>query len=350
MVTVAVAVIVFIASGILSVRMNRRMKNRNTSYHRGAQMAAIDHLVFGSPSSKARGHGRFRFGYRRYAGLVRNVRAQAHKVAIKDAERLLREHRLAVSVAGSAGASAMTGAGLQVPDAIARQVDLSGGIDWPSWVRTEVENLGYGGLDRTPVEADRKARLDKLFADAALGRTRRWLRYESPVEHHSGAVEVIHRVQISTIELLRRHAALVADARGWAPQPPPSPVTDFDHAVRRAAAWLRTYGYFAAEATWEDVVQIRAEGMVAAVVAEPVGYRMSASDLHPLVGAASDQLAVLVVFDTHSLDPLLVAQADDLGVALFTLSTSGEMTAHTRPAVALAARPGGTERVPWPIV
>jgi hypothetical protein len=61
-----------------------------------------------------------------------------------------------------------------------------------------------------------------------------------------------------------------------------------------------------------------------------------------------DRLAVLVLFDSGDIDPLLLARADEHGGAVFTLATSGEMAPQNRPAAALAAREGVTERVPWP--
>src|SRR5687767_7648461 len=55
---------------------------------------------------------------------------------------------------------------------------------------------------------------------------------------------VIQRVQAETLELLRRHAAMVATARGSAPTPPETVVREYGDALERVAAWLRVYGFF----------------------------------------------------------------------------------------------------------
>lgn len=86
---------------------------------------------------------------------------------------------------------------------------------------------------------------------------------------------MIQRVQAETVDLLRRHAVMVATARGSAPTPPETPVPGYDGALERVAAWLRVYGFFDAMAIGgPSVGNIVADGLVVSVVQEPPGYRM----------------------------------------------------------------------------
>lgn len=360
MTTVLAIVLISVLLWLIRRVTNSRVKNQNTPYHRGAQAAALDHLRFGSPAKKAPSRGRFGSGYSKYARSLAEVRGAAHKGALQDAQRLLREQKTAHLLVGPLGhtvspdeigvrsAHASTGTS-GLPESISRQVDVDGGVEWPDWLYSEVSNLGYETPDRKGAEADRQQRLARLFADASTSRVRRWMRYESPIEQESGSLKVVHRVQSSTLEMLRRHATLVMVARGAAPLPPTTSVPEYPQALERTAAWFRVFGFFDATVVNDQVVDIIADGLVVSVVREPPGYRLSADHLNPLLAAASgmDRLG-FVLINGREVDVLVTSRADEQGLALFTLSLAGRLEPVNRAATALSSRDGSTDRVPWP--
>jgi hypothetical protein len=361
MTTVLAIVLASVLLWLIRHVTNARVNNQNTQYHRGAQAAALDHLRFGSPAKKAPSHGRFGSGYAKYATSLAEVRAAAHKGALQDAQRLLREQQTAhllVGPPGNAaspsrvgGRSAHAGAGTSgLPESISRQVDVDGGVEWPDWLYSEVSNLGYETLNRTRAEADRQQRLAGLFADASTSRVRRWMRYESPIEQESASLQVVHRVQSSTLQMLRRHATLVMVARGTAPLPLTTPVPEYPQALERTAAWMRVFGFFDATVVNDQVAEIIADGLVVSVVREPPGYRLTADNLNPLLATASemDRLGVLVLIDGQELDALVTSRVDEYGLALFRLSLAGRLEPVNRAATALSSPDGSTDRIPWP--
>jgi hypothetical protein len=176
------------------------------------------------------------------------------------------------------------------------------------------------------------------------------MRYESPIEQESASLQVVHRVQSSTLQMLRRHATLVMVARGTAPLPLTTPVPEYPQALERTAAWMRVFGFFDATVVNDQVAEIIADGLVVSVVREPPGYRLTADNLNPLLATASemDRLGVLVLIDGQELDALVTSRADEYGLALFRLSLAGRLEPVNRAATALSSPDGSTDRIPWP--
>lgn len=355
---VFVGILIATASvALLTALANRRLMNPNSMVHQGAQAAAVDHLRFGVPAKRAPGRGRFKRGYARYSAYLLEIREAARKASLKDARRLLLEQRDAFSVAGGAGktdgGSSVFGVpgSTGLPESILATVDVDGGAEWPEWAYVEVGNLGYEAPDRKRAVGLRQERLSRLMADAAISPARRWLRYESPVKEHAGALNVVHRVQASTIERLRRHATLVMTAAGSAPLPPSTPVVGFGDAAERAAAWFRLFGFYDALVVDGHGFDVVADGLVVAVVREAPGYRLTPTDLTPLLGAAHglDRLGAMVLIAATEFDSTVVERADEQGLALFTLSLAGDMEPANRAGTALASRTGTSDRLPWPV-
>lgn len=355
MTTLIIVVLIGIASAVLRSAATARIGNPNTQLHQGAQAAALDHLRFGTVSKKPPSRGRFGRGYVKYAECVAELQKAAHKTALKDARRLLNEQQAAYTAAGTpASLHAMNGplgSTPTLPESIIRQINLDGGVAWPDWVYTEVSNLGYEPINKAAADKDNQQRINRLLTDAAISPTRRWLRYESPAPTNDNAHKIVGMVQASTVALLRRHATLVMTARGQAPTPPSTSVADYGEALERVAAWFRVYGFFDATAvTGDQIIDIVADGLLVSVGRPAPGYRLSPHDLNPLLAAATnmDRLGALVLYDTADIDDTVIEYADEHAIALFTLSTLGQMTPRNRSAHALASRQAGNERVPWP--
>lgn len=280
-----------------------------------------------------------------YAERVTELQVAAHKAGLKDARRLLDEQQAAYTAAGTTSDDVP-----RLPESILRQITLDGGVAWPRWVYTELNNLGYESVNTSAAEKEHQQRVARLLSDATTIRARRWMRYESPTPTSTHAHKTVTQVQASTMSLLRRHATLVMSARGYAPIPPTTSVNDFAEAVERVAAWFRVYGFFDASVVNDQVVDVTAEGLVVSVGRPAPGYQMSPHDLNPLLGVSTnmDRLGALVLYDTDSVDSTVIDHADQHAVALFVLTAFGQMAPQNRTASALASRTGGDERVPWP--